>query len=72
MHWAAPSEPTLGADGDPSHHPVATSGLLDTLVKVNDPALPELAGVDVVVTDLGVEHLTQRQSLAWPLLEAVQ
>ncbi|COY12354.1 Uncharacterised protein [Mycobacterium tuberculosis] len=36
VHWAAPSEPTLGADGDPSHHPVATSGLLDTQVGDHD------------------------------------
>lgn len=29
-------------------------------MKVNDPALPELAGVDVVVTDLGVEQTRSR------------
>lgn len=39
---------------------LALGQVLDTLVKVNDPALPELAGVDVVVTDLGVEQTRSR------------
>jgi Mg/Co/Ni transporter MgtE len=36
---------------------VLTMGqVLDTPVKVSDPALPELAGLDVVITDLGIEQ----------------
>ena len=34
--------------------------LLDTPVKVNDPELPELAGRDVVITDLGIEQTRTR------------
>jgi Mg/Co/Ni transporter MgtE len=34
--------------------------VLDTPVKVNDPELPELAGLDVVVTDLGIEQTRTR------------
>jgi Mg/Co/Ni transporter MgtE len=34
--------------------------VLDTAVKVNDPELPELAGLDVVVTDLGIEQTRTR------------
>jgi Mg/Co/Ni transporter MgtE len=30
--------------------------IIDTKVQVNDPELPELAGIDVVVTDLGLEQ----------------
>ncbi len=39
---------------------LAIGQVLDTQVKVNDPALPELAGVDVVVTDLGIEKTRTR------------
>ena len=34
--------------------------VLDTPVTVNDPELPELAGVEVVVTDLGIEQTRTR------------
>jgi Mg/Co/Ni transporter MgtE len=34
--------------------------VLDTSVTVNDPALPELAGVDVVITDLAIEQTRTR------------
>ncbi|WP_299562677.1 CBS domain-containing protein [uncultured Mycolicibacterium sp.] len=34
--------------------------VLDTRVQVRDPELPELAGVDVVVTDLGIEQTRSR------------
>ncbi|HET9891164.1 MAG TPA: CBS domain-containing protein [Mycobacterium sp.] len=34
--------------------------VLDTVVKVSDPELPELAGLDVVVTDLGIEQTRTR------------
>jgi Mg/Co/Ni transporter MgtE len=34
--------------------------VLDTPVKVNDPELPELAGLDVVITDLGIEQTRTR------------
>jgi Mg/Co/Ni transporter MgtE len=34
--------------------------VLDTMVKVNDPDLPELAGLDVVITDLGIEQTRTR------------
>jgi Mg/Co/Ni transporter MgtE len=39
---------------------LAIGQVLDTQVKVNDPALPELAGLDVVVTDLGIEQTRTR------------
>lgn len=39
---------------------LAIGQVLDTPVKVNDPELPELAGVDVVVTDLGIEQTRTR------------
>jgi Mg/Co/Ni transporter MgtE len=39
---------------------LAMGQLLDTPVKVNDPALPELAGLDVVITDLGIEQTRTR------------
>ncbi|WP_084249935.1 magnesium transporter MgtE N-terminal domain-containing protein, partial [Mycobacterium avium] len=39
---------------------LAIGQVLDTVVKVNDPELPELAGVDVVVTDLGIEQTRTR------------
>ena len=40
---------------------VLTMGqVLDTPVRVNDPELPELAGLDVVVTDLGIEQTRTR------------
>ena len=39
---------------------LALGQLLDTPVKVNDPALPELAGADVVITDLGIEQTRTR------------
>lgn len=39
---------------------LAIGQVLDTMIKVNDPALPELAGLDVVVTDLGIEQTRTR------------
>ncbi|AKN16475.1 magnesium transporter MgtE N-terminal domain-containing protein [Mycobacterium haemophilum] len=39
---------------------LALGQVLDTPVRVNDPALPELAGVDVVITDLGIEQTRTR------------
>lgn len=39
---------------------LAIGQVLDSMVKVNDPALPELAGLDVVVTDLGIEQTRTR------------
>lgn len=39
---------------------LAIGQVLDTQVKVNDPALPELAGLDVVITDLGIEQTRTR------------
>jgi Mg/Co/Ni transporter MgtE len=39
---------------------LALGQVLDTPVKVNDPALPELAGLDVVITDLGIEQTRTR------------
>ncbi len=39
---------------------LAIGQVLDTQVKVNDPALPELAGLDLVVTDLGIEQTRTR------------
>ena len=42
---------------------LAMGQVLDTMVKVNDPALPELAGLDVVVTDLGIEQARTRDWL---------
>ena len=37
--------------------------VLDTKVRVSDPELPELAGVDVVITDLGIEQSRTRDWL---------
>ncbi|MGA7055018.1 MAG: CBS domain-containing protein [Mycobacterium sp.] len=37
--------------------------VLDTSVKVSDPELPELAGLDVVITDLGIEQSRTRDWL---------
>ncbi len=37
--------------------------MLDTPVKINDPELPELAGLDVVITDLGIEQSRTRDWL---------
>lgn len=34
--------------------------VLDTKVRVNDPELPELAGTDVAITDLGIEQTRTR------------
>ncbi|BBY05161.1 magnesium transporter MgtE N-terminal domain-containing protein [Mycobacterium noviomagense] len=34
--------------------------VLDTRVRVNDPDLPQLADVDVVITDLGIEQIRTR------------
>jgi Mg/Co/Ni transporter MgtE len=34
--------------------------VLDTKVRVNDPELPQLTGVDVVITDLGIEQTRTR------------
>src|SRR3978361_1898324 len=39
---------------------LAMGQVLDTPVTVNDPDLPELADVDVVVTDLGIEQTRTR------------
>lgn len=39
---------------------LALGQVLDTPVKVTDPALPELAAVDVVITDLGIEQTRTR------------
>jgi Mg/Co/Ni transporter MgtE len=39
---------------------LAIGQVLDTPVKVNDPELPELAGLDVVITDLGIEQTRTR------------
>ena len=42
---------------------LAVGQVLDTIVKVNDPELPELAGLDVVITDLGIEQTRTRDWL---------
>ncbi|ORW17066.1 magnesium transporter MgtE N-terminal domain-containing protein [Mycobacterium palustre] len=42
---------------------LAIGQVLDTQVRVNDPELPELAGLDVVVTDLGIEQARTRDWL---------
>src|SRR6516164_4706284 len=42
---------------------LAVGQVLDTMVKVNDPELPELAGLDVVITDLGIEQTRTRDWL---------
>ncbi|SPM35539.1 magnesium transporter [Mycobacterium rhizamassiliense] len=42
---------------------LAMGQVLDTQVKVNDPELPELAGHDVVITDLGIEQSRTRDWL---------
>jgi hypothetical protein len=34
--------------------------VLDTKVRVDDPRLPQLANVDVVITDLGIEQTRTR------------
>lgn len=39
---------------------LAMGQVLDTQVNVSDPALPELAGLDVVITDLGIEQTRTR------------
>ncbi|UXA05642.1 CBS domain-containing protein [Mycobacterium sp. SMC-2] len=39
---------------------LAIGQVLDTQVKVDDPALPELTGLDVIVTDLGIEQTRTR------------
>ena len=39
---------------------LAMGQVLDTQVKISDPALPELAGLDVVITDLGIEQTRTR------------
>ncbi|MFY2858724.1 magnesium transporter MgtE N-terminal domain-containing protein [Mycobacterium sp. THU-M104] len=39
---------------------LAIGQVLDTPVKVNDPALPELAGLELVITDLGIEQTRTR------------
>ncbi len=39
---------------------LAMGQILDTAVKVNDPELPELAGLDVAITDLGIEQSRTR------------
>ncbi|OBH01356.1 MULTISPECIES: magnesium transporter MgtE N-terminal domain-containing protein [unclassified Mycobacterium] len=42
---------------------LAMGQILDTPVKVNDPELPELAGLGVVITDLGIEQTRTRDWL---------
>jgi Mg/Co/Ni transporter MgtE len=42
---------------------LAMGQVLDTMVKINDPGLPELAGLDVVITDLGIEQARTRDWL---------
>jgi Mg/Co/Ni transporter MgtE len=42
---------------------LAMGQVLDTTVKVNDRELPELAGLDVVITDLGIEQARTRDWL---------
>jgi Mg/Co/Ni transporter MgtE len=42
---------------------LAMGQVLDTMVKINDPDLPELAGLDVVITDLGIEQARTRDWL---------
>ena len=42
---------------------LAMGQVLDTAVKVHDPELPELAGLEVVVTDLGIEQIRTRDWL---------
>lgn len=39
---------------------LALGQVLDTPVRVHDPELPQLAGVDVVITDLGIEQTRTR------------
>ena len=72
VHRAAPSQPALAADGDPGHHPVAGSGLLDTQVGDHNVDAGQLRQFGIVDLHGGVEHLTQRQHLAGPLLEVAQ
>ena len=42
---------------------LAMGQVLDTTVKVNDPELPELVGLEVVITDLGIEQTRTRDWL---------
>ena len=42
---------------------LAIGQVLDTPVQVNDPELPELAGLDVAITDLGIEQSRTRDWL---------
>jgi Mg/Co/Ni transporter MgtE len=42
---------------------LAMGQVLDTTVGVNDPELPELAGLEVVITDLGIEQTRTRDWL---------
>lgn len=42
---------------------LALGQVLDTTVEVNDPELPELAGVDVTITDLAIEQSRTRDWL---------
>src|ERR1700733_5278205 len=42
---------------------LAIGQILDTPVTVNDPELPELAGRDVIITDLGIEQSRTRDWL---------
>src|ERR1700733_6439526 len=42
---------------------LAMGQVLDIPVEVNDPELPELAGLDVVITDLGIEQSRTRDWL---------
>ena len=47
---------------------LAMGQVLDTVVRVKDPGLPELAGLEVVITDLGIEQTRTRTgwSPGWP------
>ncbi|MEZ0366310.1 CBS domain-containing protein [Mycobacterium sp. pUA109] len=42
---------------------LALGQVLDTPVRVNDPDLPQLAGIEVVITDLGIEQARSRDWL---------
>jgi hypothetical protein len=42
---------------------LAIGQVLDTPVQVNDPELPELVGLDVMITDLGIEQARTRDWL---------
>jgi hypothetical protein len=73
MHRAAPSKPSVAANGHPGHHhPVPGSGLLDSQVGDHDVEAGQLRQFRVFDLDRSVEHLTYRQDLARPLSEVTQ